>query len=211
MQKYTEPSFFIDSDHADIINYAQKITEGIETAQDKVIALFTAVRDDYFYDPYFLDFTKEGLKASTVVKKQRAYCIEKAVLLTAAIRAVNIPARLYFGNVKNHLAVDRLVEIIKTDLLVFHGCTEVYLNGKWIKITPAFNKELCQKLGVPVMDFDGENETVFQQYAKDGSRFMEYVHEYGSFDDLPYELMLAELKKHYGHIWTDDNLILNLT
>jgi hypothetical protein len=61
------------------------------------------------------------------------------------------------------------------------------------------------------MDFDGENETVFQQYAKDGSRFMEYVHEYGSFDDLPYELMLAELKKHYGHIWTDDNLILNLT
>lgn len=210
MKQYLQPTFYIESEHDDIIAYAQRVTKGIESDKEKTIALFHAVRDDYYYNPYYLDLRPEGLKASTVINNKTAYCIEKAILLAAVLRASNIPARLFFGNVKNHIAVDRLVEIIRTNLLVFHGGTEVYLDGRWIKLTPAFNKELCGKMGVPVMDFDGENETVFQQYAEDGGKFMEYLHEYGSFDDMPYELMLSELRKHYSHVWKGDSLVLDL-
>ncbi len=207
---YLKSTFFIDCDHPAIVAYAQSKTEGCTNDKEKAIALFRAVRDGYLYDPYHLDLRPQALKASNMLSRRSAYCIEKAVLLCTVLRAMGIPARLNFGNVKNHIAVERIVTILKTDVLVFHGCTEVLLNDNWIKITPAFNKSLCEKLGVPVLDFNGTNEAVFQQYGNEGAIFMEYLHDYGSFDDMPYSKMLSSLKEHYPHIPIPENLVLNL-
>ncbi len=207
---YLKPTFFIDSDHPEIIAYAQSKITGCTDDTEKVIALFEAVRDGYFYDPYHLDLRPQTLKASNLLTRRSAYCVEKAVLLCAVLRAIQIPARLNFGNVKNHIAVERIVTILKTDVLVFHGCTEVLLNDHWIKITPAFNKSLCEKLGVPVLEFDGINDAVFQQYGNKGDVFMEYLYDYGSFDDMPYGKMLSSLKEHYPHIPLPEDLVLNL-
>jgi len=209
--KYLDPTYFIDSDHPAIIKYAHSKTNACISEKEKTIALFNAVRDGYFYNPYYLDMRKEALVASNILKKRSAYCIEKAVLLCAVLRAVHIPARLNFGNVKNHIAADKIIEIFKSNILVFHGCTEVFLDSNWIKITPAFNKSLCNKLDVPVLNFDGINEAVFQQYTENGSAYMEYVHEYGSFDDMPYEPSLSEVKKHYPHIIIPNTMILDFT
>lgn len=205
-----KPTFFLDSDHPNIVGFARAITKGCSTEKDRAIALFNTVRDNYFYDPYHLDLRPQTLIASNILERKSAYCVEKAVLLCTLLRAAKIPARLNFGNVKNHIAVDRIVEILKTDVLVFHGCTEVLLNGVWLKITPAFNKGLCEKIGVPVLDFDGESEAVFQQFSNDGSTFMEYLHDYGSFDDLPYGKMLSSFKENYPHITIPENLVLTL-
>ncbi len=207
---YLKPTYFIDSEHSDIAQFVAVHTAHCTSKVEKTIALFNAVRDGYLYDPYNLDLRPQTLVASALLKRDSAYCVEKAVLLCAVIRAAHIPARLNFGNVKNHIAVDRIVEILKTDVLVFHGCVEVLLNKKWIKITPAFNKSLCEKLGVPVLEFDGENDAVFQQFSNNGNTFMEYIHDYGSFEDLPYAKMLASLKEHYPHIKIPENLILSL-
>jgi hypothetical protein len=35
---------------------------------------------------------------------------------------------------------------------------------------------------------------------------MEYLHEYGQFDDLPYELFVQELKVHYPHLFVNGEL-----
>jgi transglutaminase-like putative cysteine protease len=144
--------------------------------------------------------TKEGLKASNLLTRNHGYCVEKAILYAAVLRYVNIPSRLFFGNVRNHIATERLEAILKSNVLVFHGCTEVFLNEKWVKATPAFNLSLCQKLNVEALEFDGTENSLFQQYDKNGNLFMEYLHEYGSFDDLPFDLYLSELKKHYSHL-----------
>lgn len=207
---YLKATYFIDCDHPKVVRYATKITAHCNTAKAKIIALFIAVRDGYFYNPYHLDLRPQTLKASNILTRQSAYCIEKAILLCAAIRAVQLPARLHFGDVKNHIAVDRLLEKLQTNVLAFHGCTEVFLENRWIKITPAFNKSLCEKLGVPVLEFDGTNQAIFQQYSNDGTNFMEYLKEYGSYDDLPYARMLLSFKENYPHIQFPDNLILEL-
>ena len=78
-------------------------------------------------------------------------------------------------------------------ILVFHGAAEMFLNEKWLKMTPAFNKKLCEYLRVEPLEFDGETDSIFQEFDKSGNVFMEYLHDYGDFDDLPYELYLAEL------------------
>jgi len=165
------------------------------------MVLYHAIRDGWRYDPYRIDLRPEAMKASALLTRDHGYCIEKANLLAAAARSLGIPARLGFANVKNHIGTEKLEKLLKTNLMVFHGFTELYLNGKWVKATPAFNKQLCKKLSVKPLDFNGRDDSIFQQYAADGSRFMEYVHNYGHFADVPRDLFIQELRKYYPHVF----------
>jgi transglutaminase-like putative cysteine protease len=200
MENYLKPTAFLDFDNALVQSFATRHIQKEQTDVEKATSLYLAVRDSFQYNPYHLNLTREGLKASNLVKRDYGYCIEKAILLASAARFVGIPSRLFFGNVCNHIATEKLEAVLQTNLLVFHGSAELYLNGKWVKATPAFNKSLCVKLNVESLEFDGTADSLFQQYNKEGSRFMEYLEEYGSFDDMPFELYLSELHKHYGHL-----------
>jgi transglutaminase-like putative cysteine protease len=94
------------------------------------------------------------------------------VLLTALARAVGIPARLGFADVRNHLASKKLLAQLGTDLFIFHGSTELWLAGRWIKATPAFNIELCLRFCVRPTEFDGHHDSLFHEYSVDGQRNM---------------------------------------
>ena len=136
-----------------------------------------------------------------MLRRDYGYCVEKANLLGACARALGIPARLGFANVRNHIGTARLEKMLRTDVLVFHGYVELYLEEHWVKATPAFNAALCRRLGVAPLAFDGRHDSLFQQYDSSGGKFMEYLHDYGTFPDVPRELFIDELKKHYPHIF----------
>ena len=72
-----------------------------------------------------------------------------------------------------------------TDLFVFHGFTELYLEGKWVKATPAFNLALCTKFRVKPLEFDGTEDSIFHPFDEDNRRHMEYVRDRGSYADVP--------------------------
>ena len=200
MRNYLQPTEFLDSDHASVRQYAELNTSRAANDLERAVQLYYAVRDDFQYDPYVLDLRRPAMKASALLEKTRGYCIEKAILLAASARAVNIPSRLSFYIVRNHIATERLAKALEKDYLVFHGAAEMYLGGKWVKATPAFNKRLCEFLGVDPIEFDGSSDAIFQEYDRTGKVFMEYLHDYGAFDDMPYEMFLGELDKHYPHL-----------
>jgi len=203
MDKYLKPTTLIDSDAQIVIDFAFQAINGEINEIKQAIALYLAVRDGFWYDPYHLDLRREAIKASSILTRDHAYCVEKANVLAASARAVGIPSRLGFANVKNHLGTSKLEELLQTKLLVFHGYTELYLNSKWVKATPAFNKELCEKNGVLPLEFNGRDDSIFQQYDKDGNLFMEYLHDYGQFEDLPFDYFVSELRKHYPHVFEE--------
>lgn len=199
-----------------VSRFAEANTVDARNNTEKSVALYYAVRDGFQYDPYVLDLRKEGLKASNLLTRKRGYCVEKAILLAASARAVGVPSRLSFYIVRNHIATERLEKALKKNYLVFHGAAEVFLEGKWLKMTPAFNKGLYKYLGVEPLEFDGTADSIFQEYDHKGNVFMEYLHEYGFFSDLPYDLYLDELRKHYPHIFDNENytngdLVYNFT
>jgi transglutaminase-like putative cysteine protease len=200
-QKYLQATFYIDSDHPAVIEFAQKCTEGLSSNKEKAVALYYAVRDTFRYDPYHVDLNPAKLKASVVLQQGFGYCVEKANILAASARSQGIPARLGFANVKNHLSTEKLIQILRSDIFVFHGYTELWLDGKWVKASPAFNLSLCQKFNVPAVDFNGTDDAVFQQYDGERRQFMEYVKDHGSFDDLPRDQFIAELKAFYPHLF----------
>ena len=199
--EYLRPTEFLDSDQPAVIRFAERSTARAKSDREKAAALYYAVRDGFHYDPYLLDLRREGLRASALLTRDRGYCVEKAVLLSASARAVGIPSRLSFYIVRNHVATGRLEQLLRTDHLVFHGAAEMLIEGEWRKATPAFNRKLCEFLGVAPLEFDGSGDSIFQEYDHSGGKFMEYLHEYGAFPDLPYDMYLAELKQHYPHIF----------
>jgi transglutaminase-like putative cysteine protease len=195
--EYLRPTDFIDSECPDIVQYAHAVTGRATTDVEKAVALYYAVRDGIRYDPYTVDLSINGMRASSTLRRGSAFCVPKAVLLAAAARAIRIPSRLGFADVKNHLASDRLLRLMQTDLFVFHGYAELFLEGDWVKATPAFDSSLCERFNVAPLEFDGYNDSVFQQYDREGSRFMHYVCDRGRFSDLPLEEMRAAFQQHY--------------
>lgn len=191
---------FLDCDHPEVIAYtAQHATVGADPI-DNAVALYYAIRDGFRYNPWGVGLTPEAFAASAVLRRERSnggHCIDKAVVLAACARVLGIPSRLHFANVRNHIGTEDLERQLGTSLLVFHGYVELRLDGQWVAATPAFNKELCAHLGVAPLEFDGRQDSIFQQYDPEGGRFMEYVHDYGTFHDIPFDLMIAEWQRYY--------------
>ncbi len=195
---YLAPTSIIDSDHPSIINYASDVTTSCVSQVEKAVKLYYAVRDGIWYDPYYPFYLPEHYRASNVLKNKRGYCVCKASLLCALGRAVGIPSRVGFATVRNHLASRQLLEYIGSDLFVYHGYTEFYLEGKWVKATPAFNAELCKRHNVDPLEFDGRNDSLFQPFNLDKKQFMEYVEDHGTYADIPVQKIIAAWEKTYG-------------
>jgi transglutaminase-like putative cysteine protease len=196
-EKYLRPTYFIDFDNPLVIAFTENNCDPSASRKDKAIQLYYAIRDNIIYDPYDLQPERNSLQASSVVKKMSGYCVAKAVLLAAVYRQQNIPARLGFADVTNHLSTRKLREIMGTDLFIYHGYTEVFLNEKWVKATPAFNLSLCQRFNVKSLEFDGNQDSLFHEFDSRGQKHMENVFDHGYFADLPFARIFTAYEEKY--------------
>lgn len=198
-QKYLKPTAIIDSDHPRIIEHARKtVNRAGDDPVSQAVKLYYAVRDDIWYDPYYPFYLPEHYRASNILQSGRGFCISKAALLCALGRACRIPSRVGFGTVRNHLATPKLLEYIGSDLFVYHGFTEFYLEGQWVKATPTFNAELCQKHQVIPLEFNGREDSIFHPYNMEKKQFMEYLEYHGTYADIPVNTILEAWEKAYG-------------
>ncbi len=202
--EYLQPTFYFDFTAEAIRHLIAPFNTNSFTNAEKTIALYTKVRDRYLYDPYHISLNPEHYRASSLAEKPTGNCVEKSIILIAALRALGIPSRLRLGKVVNHIAVERLIEKFGSNELTPHGSVEVYLDEKWLKMSPAFNASLCKKLNVSPLEFDGKTDSYLQAYNAKGSRFMEYLEDYGHFEDVPVSFMIKNLKDHYPHIFNTD-------
>jgi transglutaminase-like putative cysteine protease len=199
------PTWFLDADDPSVRSFARDVVAaaGARTDREKAVALFVAVRDGWRYDPYSSTRDPADYRASAVLARRSAYCIPKAVLLSAACRAEGVPARLGFADVRNHLQSEKLGERMGTDLFVYHGYSEIWIDGAWRKASSAFNKDLCERFGTKVLEFDGTHDALMHPYDEAGNRHMEYVNVRGSFADLPFEEIVAAFDEVYGPSLTE--------
>jgi transglutaminase-like putative cysteine protease len=168
--------------------------------RDMAVEIYYLVRDKYIYNPYRFVDGATSMKASYCTLHDEVYCIPKSSLMVALCRRAGVPARIGLADVKNHLSSPKLLALIKTDVFSMHGYVEMYINGHWLKATPAFNLSLCQKFGTEPLEFNGRQDSIFQPFTTDGQRHMEYLVDYGTFDELPYDFIMQNFQKHYPHL-----------
>ncbi len=199
---YLRPGIFIDSEHPSVKTFADKALIGIGMAPvERAVALYYAVRDGLRYDPYSMGMERANFTASQIATKKSAFCIPKAILLTACARASGIPARIGYADVRNHLCSPKLkAAMAGNDLFMYHGYVEMYLEGQWVKSTPAFNSELCEKVGIEALGFNGRDDSMMHPFDKAGRQHMEYVKDHGHFFDHPHERIQSTFKEAYGDL-----------
>jgi transglutaminase-like putative cysteine protease len=195
---YLTPTQIIDSDHPTIQEYAMRTVGSSLDPVDRAIKLFRAVRDDIRYDPYSPFYLPEHYRASWVFQRGRSFCVPKASLLCALGRVCGIPSRIGFATVRNHLATRQLLDFMGSDLFVYHGFVEFYLERKWVKATPAFNRELCWRHGVDPLEFNGREDALFQAFNSRNEKFMDYLEYTGTYADIPVSAIVEGWETAYG-------------
>jgi transglutaminase-like putative cysteine protease len=199
---YLAPAEFIDSDHAAIRSLAKSVARDAPAAE-RARRFYLAARE-IRYDPD-LDFRDpEVFRASSVLRAGAGYCVGKAALFAALCRAGGVPARVGFADVTNHLSSERLREKMGTNYFAWHGFTEVKLENRWIKASPTFNATLCDRFGVPTLDFDGTSDALLQAYDGEGRTFMRYEVMHGTFHDVPAKFLIAEMARCYPSLRRGD-------
>jgi transglutaminase-like putative cysteine protease len=202
------PTATLDADHPVVHEFAASRSAGATSALERALRLYYAVRDEIRYDPYNASLTVDALRASATLAEGRGWCVSKAILLAAACRSVDIPARLGFADVRNHLSTARMREQMQTEVFYWHGYTSIWLENRkgearWVKATPAFNIELCEKFGFLPLEFDGEADSLYHPFDREGRKHMEYLNERGEFDDLPLEEIRSTFSERYAFLNPD--------
>jgi transglutaminase-like putative cysteine protease len=169
-----------------------------DTPRERAVDLYYLIRDGLEYEIYGADFSREALRASTIAQSTRGLCIHKSTLYAACARALDIPSRLVFGDVRNHVASPRLKRYLGGDVVHYHCYARLELDGHWVSATPVFSKRLCQLYRMTPLEFDGVHDSTLQE--NDGSH-MEVVRTHGVFDDLPYERVVAGLRAAHPNLF----------
>jgi transglutaminase-like putative cysteine protease len=204
MGEYLKSTPTVECRHPQIVAYAEQRSGGATSDVQKAVKLYYAVRDEIRYDPYSAVLSIEGLKATHTLAERVGWCVPKAILLAACCRALGVPARLGYADVRNHLATTRMRERMRTEIYHWHGYTSIHLEGKWVKATPAFNLSMCEKFGLLPLEFDGREDSIFQPFDAGGERHMEYVLDRGEHADVPLASMQKTFAEVYAHLEMGD-------
>jgi transglutaminase-like putative cysteine protease len=195
-EAYRQPSALIDSAHPRIESFVREVA-GDGSDRVRALRLYYAVRDRVRYDPYNTPMKREAYRASTTLEAGHGFCINKAGLMAALCRAAGIPARVGYADVRNHMTTKRLNELMGSDIFHYHGYTDVWLGGRWVKATPAFNKELTERFGLKPLEWDGVTDSIYHPFDLGGRRHMEYLAYRGVFADIPFDEIRAAFRHFY--------------
>lgn len=189
---------FFDFDTPIVQSFVDRIVDNNATPVQNAIRLFYAIRDEIRYDIFSIRLDRNIYKASSVLKSGAAFCIPKASLLVACARAVDIPAVIGLSDVVNHFTSEKVARAMggKT-VFLHHGYAVMFLDGKWVKAVPAFNKELCERTGVPPTEFDGRSDAILQEHDSQNKVRMEYLKNHGFWSDLPFSRIEEDFRGYY--------------
>ncbi|MCJ7815220.1 MAG: transglutaminase family protein [Xanthomonadales bacterium] len=194
---FLRPTPTIDFNSAIVRAFIRDNRRENDSVTEQVISLYYAVRDRIRYDPYTPGEQPGDYSASRTLEMMRGWCVPKSILYAACCRALGIPARLGYADVRNHLSTENLRRQMGTDIFYWHGYTDVYLNGKWVKATPVFNIELCERFRLKPLEFEGLEDSIYHPFDLDGRQHMEYLNFRGTYADLPFEEMNSDFAKFY--------------
>ncbi|MHA1561784.1 MAG: hypothetical protein ACTSPA_06620 [Promethearchaeota archaeon] len=79
-----------------------------------------------------------------------------------------------------------------------YGYVEFYLNGKWVKASPAYDKDLCIRHNYYITEFNGKDDALFKASDISGNRFMDYIKDHGTFAKVPYVRMIFKWFRYYS-------------
>jgi len=198
MEIYLRATPTLDAGHKRIVETARTLTRGCSSDEEKAVKLFYFVRDSIGYNVFMISVFIEDFRASRILEWGKGYCVQKAVLLAALGRAAGIPSRLAFAKIRNHKLPEHIFQIIKTNTFPRHGYNQFLLNGQWVSAAATFDKNLCEKNGLPTVEFDGKTDAILPEKGLKGEPYIEYLEKFPPHDDLPFHWIAEKITEIVG-------------
>ena len=198
MEKWLKATPTFDCNSEAIIEKARSVTKGQRKAADKARSLFYFVRDEIKFIPHLPVGVLESYQASKILKARGGMCIQKAVLLATLARAVGIPARVHFVDIRNYRAPDNVKETLGTNLFPYHGYNELHIDGKWVKAAPTFELKVCEENRLIPVEFDGKHDALLPSHDLDGNPHIEYLQDHGRYENIPLDKINDAWTQAYG-------------
>jgi peroxiredoxin len=133
---YLKPTNRIQSDHEEIIDLANHITEGIVDDYEKVRAIHDWVSNNIYYDYgyYYKLSASTSIGALETLKNKYSVCQGYAELTAALLRASHIPCKLVSGYTSGlgYTSQTTWSNDIITSNEPNHVWNEAYVDGRWI-------------------------------------------------------------------------------
>jgi transglutaminase-like putative cysteine protease len=203
-RQYPDPNLastqYLDADHPSIVKKAQEFTTHAVGMEAQASALFVYVRDSFPYRIIYEIPGRDYFKASVTLARGEGFCMPKSVLLAALARAVGIPSRLHFADIRNRILPPTTTERLRTDVMAYHTYVEMHIGGGWVKATPSFDLKFCERFGLLPVDFDGAHDAMLNHLDKKGRVHIEYIADYGVRADFPLEEVVAAFRRTYPHL-----------
>lgn len=188
-----DPTEFLDSDSASVKALAQARGDTVQNA----VRLFEHVRDEIQYE-FRAKLTKDEYRASRVLVDGKGFCVQKAVLLCALLRAAQIPSALVLCDLKDYTLPMRIVQAMGTDTMFHHGLNAIHLNGRWLLADASLSPDVVERKRYRRVDFDGEDDALFPKTTLAGAAHAEVVRFHGMYTDLPYNQMVGAFMAAYA-------------
>lgn len=199
MQMYLQPTPFLNSRHPVIVKKAHELCGHLSASSEKARVLYHEVRDGCHYNMYRTSFNPDDYLASSILAQGEGFCLQKAILLSALARSAGIPARLCICAIRNHKAPPAAVRIMGDNVFFPHAYNQLYIDDRWVSAAATFDRSICERINVPVVNFDGSESVLLPAADLNGQPFIEYVEHYGSFADVPWQWIMETMPVYYGH------------
>ncbi|MCE7747213.1 MAG: transglutaminase domain-containing protein [Candidatus Heimdallarchaeota archaeon] len=166
LKEFFKPTKSLDFNKSFVKNKALEIVKDAETETDKALSIFNWMKDNIKFS-----VSNTDAKASRTLKKGYGECANRTVLHVALLRAVGIPARMRYVDLKSEL----LQPIIPSFLFsrippkLGHIWPECYIDNKWISCETFYDTALYEKMleknmitkdQVPTINWDGKTDLI---------------------------------------------------
>ena len=198
LEQFLEPAPGIGCEHPEVMALARRTVTGAADDLEAAGRLFEYVRDTVAYSPYVPFHRMDDYLAVNTLERGRGYCVQKSAVLVAMARAIGIPARLGFADIRNHQLPEGLAEMLGSDLMVHHCYAQLFAGGRWLSLTPSFERELCGTRGWRVVEFDPQGKGMLWATDLGGGPHISYLRDLGWQAGVPLNDILAAWREEYG-------------
>ncbi len=116
----------------EVVGKAREITSGLNSREEKVIAITRWINSYLEYDLSFIN--KDPLVADTY-RDRKGVCKDFSHLMLSMLHSIGVPARFAAGLIYSGKDWG------------FHGWVEVLIDGKWIPVDPTYNEAFILNAG----------------------------------------------------------------
>ncbi len=203
LESFLEPAPGVQCEPREVFDLARQVARGSANDVEAAGRLFVYVRDTVRYSVRVPFEPMEEYQALNTLARGKGYCVQKAALLCALARALGIPARLGFADIRNFQFPEELTGLIGDNVLTYHCFTEWFLGGQWYKATPAFDAALSAQRGWRVVEFAPGQDLLLPATTLEGRPHIQYLAQRGWRHGVPLEEMMANWIEELGRARMD--------